>query len=332
MPLLSPAIYGALDRTGAAIVQSIHNYRPVCPSANLFRDGRDCTDCVGRRFAWPAIQHACYRDSRAQSAVVAASLFAGRVTGAWERAVDRFIAPSQAVADTLAGPALPRDRIAIKPNFVGTDPGSGPPDDRPDTYLFAGRLAPEKGIATLAGAWDLLGDSPAICRIAGSGPLDELVATAAAGNPRFVPLGSLDRPTLFDEFRRARALIFPSIWREPFGLTIVEAFASGTPVIAARFGAPAELVEEGATGLFFRPGDAAGLAAQVRWASAHPDEMAAMGRRARAVYEHRYDAETNYDMLIEVYRQALGHRRGRGTRSGAGTSGHALTGTGPTHG
>jgi glycosyltransferase involved in cell wall biosynthesis len=317
LPLLSPAIYRTLDAMGVAIVQSLHNYRPVCPSANLFRDGRDCTDCVGRRFAWPSIVHKCYRGSRGQSAIVAASLFAGRVTRAWEGTVDRFIAPSQAVADTLAGPAIPRDRIVVKPNFVGTDPGPVAPGNRAGMFLFAGRLAPEKGVATIPAAWALLaGKEAAVCRIAGSGPLTDRIALAAAADPRLVPLGSLDRQALGYEFRQARALIFPSIWREPFGLTIVEAFAHGTPVIAARFGAPAEIVEDGVTGLFFRPGDAAGLAERVSWASAHAGEMAEMGRRARIAYERRYSAEVNYLELVDVYRQAMAHRRARGAGPG----------------
>jgi glycosyltransferase involved in cell wall biosynthesis len=311
LPLLSPAIYGALDRSGAAIVQSIHNYRPVCPSANLFRDGRDCTDCVGRRFAWPGIVHACYRESRAGSAVVAAMLAAARVTRAWEGAVDRFIAPSRTVADTLAGPAVPRDRIVVKPNFVGGDPQPGAFGERDDTYVYAGRLAPEKGIRTIPAAWAQLGGIGAMCRIAGSGPLQDEIDAAAVKEPRLVALGALDRRALFDELRGARALIFPSIWREPFGLTIVEAFASGTPVIAARFGAPADLVENGVTGLFFRPGDADDLAERIHWASGNPGEMAEMGRRARAEYELRYTAEANYGALIDVYRQAQAHRSER---------------------
>lgn len=317
-PLLSPAIYRPLDQSGAAIVQSIHNYRAVCASANLFRDGHDCTDCVGRRFAWPAIVHGCYRDSPAQSAVVAASQAASRVSGAWERSVDRFIAPSRAVADALAGRAVPADRIAIKPNFLAGSPSVGPAGDRPDAYLFAGRLAPEKGVLTIAAAWAALGDSAAVGRIAGSGPLDGEVADAAAADRRLVPLGALDRPAMSDELGRARAVIFPSVWREPFGLVVIEAFASGTPVIAARIGAPADLVEDGVTGLLFDPGDAADLADRIRWASAHPAEMAAMGGRARDAYEQRYSAEVNYRQLAQVYRDAIAHRRARGGETVAG--------------
>ncbi len=310
-PLLSHAIYGRLDTSGAAIVQSLHNYRAVCPSANLFRDGHDCTDCVGRRFAWPGVIHACYRDSPAQTLIVAASLAAGRATRAWARTVDRFIAPSRGVADTLAGPGIPADRIVVKPNFVLADPGAVPADGREAVFLYVGRLAPEKGLATIPAAWARLGGLAATCRFAGSGPLQEELAAAADADPRLVPLGSLDRRALVEEFGRARAVLFPSIWREPFGLAIVEAFATATPVIAARFGAPADIVEDGVTGLFFRPGDPADLAERVRWATAHPDEMAAMGRRARREYEVRYSAESNYRDLVAVYHQAVAHRQDR---------------------
>jgi glycosyltransferase involved in cell wall biosynthesis len=310
-PLLSHAVYGRLDASGAAIVQSLHNYRAVCPSANLFRDGHDCTDCVGRPFAWPGVVHACYRESPAQTFIVAASLAAGKATRAWARTVDRFIAPSRGVADTLAGPGIPADRIVVKPNFVLTDPGAMPAEGREAVFLYVGRLAPEKGIGTIPAAWALLDDLPATCRFAGSGPLQEELADAAGADPRLVPLGSLERRALVEEFGRARAVLFPSIWREPFGLAIIEAFATATPVIAARFGAPADIIEDGVTGLFFRPGDAADLADRVRWATAHPDEMAAMGRRARREYEVRYSAESNYRDLIDVYHQAVAHRQDR---------------------
>ena len=200
--------------------------------------------------------------------------------------------------------------VSCRPAFPAVfAPGAA--GERPDTYLFAGRLAPEKGVRTTAAAWALLGDDAAVCRIAGSGPLDGEVADAAAADGRLVPLGTLDRAAMADEVGRARAVIFPSVWREPFGLVVIEAFASGTPVIAARIGAPASLVEDGVTGLLFRPGDAADLADRIRWASAHPAEMAEMGRRAREAYERRYSAEVNYRELAQVYRDAIANRAAR---------------------
>ena len=118
-----------------------------------------------------------------------------------------------------------------------------------------------------------------------------------------------DRFAAESQQRAARAVVFPSIWEEPFGLTIIEAYASGTPVIAARVGAPAELVEDGVTGLTFRPGDAEDLAQRLRWALTHPTEMAAMGAEARRRYDARFTAEANHRDLLAVYAEAQRHRR-----------------------
>ncbi len=326
LPLLSPAIYRSLAETGSAIVQSIHNYRFVCPSANLFRNGHDCTDCVDKPLALPAVVHACFRDSRPQSGVVAAMLLAGRLSGAWRHEVDTFIAPSRTVAAAVAGPEIPPWRIVVKPNCLATDPGMGDPEPRANAYVFAGRLAPEKGIETILKAWPKVAGADSICRIAGSGPLDADVARAVVDQPRLEALGTLDRPDLFAQMRRARALIFPSIWREPFGLTIIEAFASATPVIAARLGAPAELIDEGLTGLLFRPGDPIALAESVNWASGHPIEMAEMGRHARHEFEERYTAERTYLGLIDAYRSAIATRRARHATIGGIPVGGASTG------
>jgi len=105
--------------------------------------------------------------------------------------------------------------------------------------------------------------------------------------------------------KEARLLIFPSIWYETFGLSIIEAFATGLPVVASRLGAMAEIVEHGRTGLLFEPGNPEALAEAVAWAWNHPREMAEMGREARREYEAKYTAERNYEMLMAIYRKAM---------------------------
>src|ERR1035437_545123 len=114
--------------------------------------------------------------------------------------------------------------------------------------------------------------------------------------------------------RQARFLIFPSEGYETFGLVAIEAFACGVPVIASRLGAMEEIVEDGRTGLHFRPGDAEDLAAKIEWAWTHQEEMAAMGRAARAEYEAKYTAERNYQMLMEIYQRAITAQRGSAPR------------------
>jgi glycosyltransferase involved in cell wall biosynthesis len=104
--------------------------------------------------------------------------------------------------------------------------------------------------------------------------------------------------------RGARFLIFPSEWPETFGLTIIEAFGSGLPVIASRLGSIAEVIEEGKTGLYFVAGDPADLASKVRWAWTHVGQMEVMGRAGRAEYKSKYTSERNYHLLMEIYRRA----------------------------
>jgi glycosyltransferase involved in cell wall biosynthesis len=138
----------------------------------------------------------------------------------------------------------------------------------------------------------------------------------------------LPREEVTAALKGARFVLFTSEWYETFGMAIIEAFACGVPVICSRLGAMQEIVEDGRTGLHFAPGDAGDLAAKVEWAWAHPEEMAAMGRAARAEYEAKYTAERNYEMLMEIYGKALETRGwAQGARGEVAHSrGHAADG------
>jgi glycosyltransferase involved in cell wall biosynthesis len=300
-PLVSPAAYGVCQRAGVAVVQTLHNYRLLCPSATFFRAGRPCEDCLGHAVPYPGIVHGCYRQSRGQTAVVAAMLAVHRFRGTWQHDVDRYIALTDFARDMFVAGGLPAGRIVVKPNFVAPPPA--PDSTAPRTgFLFVGRLAPEKGIATMLDAWTR-GDLP-VLTIAGDGPLSPLLHRAADTAP-VQPLGRLAAAEVLGHMRSASALIFPSIWYEGFPVTIAEAYACSTPIIASRIGAMAEIIEDGVTGLLVEPGNADDLAAKVRWAGAHPEEMRRMGENARRAYEATYTPERSYAALTEIYRQAV---------------------------
>jgi glycosyltransferase involved in cell wall biosynthesis len=305
-PLVSPAAYGVARAEDAAVVQTVQNYRLVCPAATCFRDGAPCEDCLDKRLPWPGVLHACYRQSHAQSAVVAAMLVTHRALRTWQRNVDVFLAATEFSRERLVAGGLPADKVLVKPNFLVADVLQR--TELASGFAFVGRLTPEKGVETLLQAWQRVTTSEPL-RIAGSGPLDQSVADAAAGDERILARGHVDRSAILADMAASRALIFPSLWYEGFPMTIVEAFAVGLPVIASRLGAMAELIEDGVNGLLYAAGEAGELAERLTWALAHPAEVNAMGRRARAGFEARYTAERNFDLLMDVYEIALARAR-----------------------
>ena len=306
--LVSPSAYHACRAAGVPVVQTLHNYRLACPAATFYRAGRPCEDCLGR-LPWPGVVHACYRGSRAQTALVAITVTAHRLLGTWRSAVELYVTSTDFQRRKLVAAGLPEDRVAVKPHFVHPDPGQSGNESAGEYALYVGRLGPEKGVGTLLDAWAQLPDVP--LKIAGDGPQGDLVRKHLAERPNVEWVGGVARDTVFTLLRKARFLVFPSECYETFGMAIVEAFACGVPVIASRRGAMAELVADGRTGLLFAPGDATDLARTVRRAWSDREATTRLGRAARAEYETRYTAARNYEMLTECYARALKGFRNR---------------------
>lgn len=310
---LSPAVVAAASDAGAAVVQSLRNYRLVCANALLLRDGRVCEDCVGKAVPWPGVFHGCYRGSRPASAVVAGMLMLHRARGTWQRDVHAYIALTDFVRDKLAGAGLPADRIHVKPNFLRADPGTGA--ERDGSVLFVGRLAEEKGVHVLLEAWRRHLPQ-ATLRVVGDGPLANLVEAAAGERENVRWLGHQPRARVLELLGRAELLVVPSIWQEPFGRVVIEAFARGTPVVASDLGGLGQLVEDGRAGRLVPPGDPGALARAVRELLGAPQRRRAMGEHARRTYEEHYTAGANYDRLMQIYEAARKERDRQAWRKG----------------
>lgn len=302
--MISPAVYFACNAAGVPVVQTLHNPRLMCPAGTLTRNGRLCTDCVGRSFAVPGIVHACYRDSRPATTMTAAVSSVHRLLKTWRERVDLYIASTAFYRRLFVRSGLPADRVVVKPHFVTPDPGASDADGR-GYALFIGRLAAEKGIDTLLEAWRALPDVP--LKIRGEGPLRPMVTDTIENDAaaRIELIGRLDDGELVSLIRGAAFLVWPSTgFYETFGLVAVEAFACGRPVIASRIGVMSEIVADGETGLHFEAGNAADLVRKVRWALDHPAAMRRMGQAARRRFLERYTAEANHRMLTEIYESA----------------------------
>lgn len=301
-PLISPAAYYAARDAGIPVVQTLHNFRLLCPSAILYRDGKVCEDCLPARLPWPGLVHACYRDNRKATAAIVAMTSIHRALGTYENVVDVYIALTEFSRRKFIEGGLPAHKIVVKPNFLETDPGIG--SGAGDFALFVGRLTPEKGIETLLEAWQKMGRGKTL-KIVGDGPLADRVKQAACKCSDIQYLGRRGLPEVLELMGEARFLVFPSVWYEGFPRTIVEAFARGTPVVASRLGSMAEIVEENVTGLHFESGNADELVSSASRLYDDSRSLNAMRSNARAVFEAQYTVDRNYQMLIEIYDRVM---------------------------
>ncbi len=302
LPLVSPAAYYAAQREGAAVVQTLHNYRLLCPGALFLRDGRPCESCMGQRLATTGIRHKCYRGSRAATAAVATMVAAHHALGTWTKQVDRYIALTDFARNKFIQGGLPADMVDVKPHFVSPEPEVG--QGRGDYALFVGRLSAEKGVQTLLNAWTQQA-IPIPLKVVGNGPLIDAVRHAEAQGAPVKVLGHLQSQDVYPLMADAAMTIVPSECYETFGRVSMESFAVGTPVVASEIGAVAELVDHERTGLLFQPGYADDLARQVRWMLAHPGQYTRMRKAARAEYEAKYTPARNYKLLMEIYEKAI---------------------------
>jgi glycosyltransferase involved in cell wall biosynthesis len=295
-PLLSPSVVGTAHEHGVKVVQTIHNYRHDCVNGLYFRDGHDCRDCHGKRWNAPGVQHACYRGSRAQSAVMAIAL--GSRRGTW-RSVDRFIALTDAMAGYLRSIGIEEGRIRVKPNAVA-DPGAVPLGEG---FLFGARLVPEKGVELLLSAWKLTDLPGRVLRIAGDGPLRPLVERAAAERDDIEYLGQLEPAERDAALAASAAVVVPSIWQDILPTTGIEALAAGRAVVATRMGgAPfiAGAGTEAPAGVAVETTPEA-LARGLEAVAKNPSFAA----NARARYESVFAPEVTLRRLIEIYEELI---------------------------
>jgi len=306
-PLFSPSVYYAAKRHAVPVVQSLRNFRLICPEGMLFRDGGVCTECVGKRFASPAVRHACYRRSRTGTAVVATMSVVHRIAGTWRNRVSLYVTPSEFAAQMYVESGWDRESISTIPNFVHPDPGDG--SGTGGYAIYVGRLAPPKGIETMLAAWNQA-DLTYPLKIVGDGPLRPIVQRAAAQHPSITYLGHVPPTEAYDLMGDATFVIVPTVGIETFGRVAAEALAKGTPGLVSDLGELREIVDDGNTGWLIQPGDAHHLADRVTWMVEHPDGVTEMRRNARTVFLDRYSSDRAIQHWTSAYQRVIDNGRG----------------------
>lgn len=304
-PLVSPSTYYACAESRVPVVQTLHDYRLLCPIGSFFRDGAICKECFHHSLL-RGIRYGCYHDSHIQTASIALMLRAHRLLKTWSQKVTAFIAVSEFSRHKFIESGIAESKIFMRPNFLAQDPELGKATRK--YVLFVGRLSPEKGLDTLLRAWHSLPDVP--LKIIGDGDLRPAIERYIRQNglTQIEVIGFIPLKDVLTYLKEALLLVMPSVNYETFGLTIIEAYATGTPVVASRLGAINELITDGLTGLSFNPGDAGDLVAKVQYALNHAVELAQWGKQARMVFEQQYTAEVAYTSLLKIYRRAIENR------------------------
>lgn len=305
-PMLSPSVYVALKRNSIPVVQTIHNYRFLCPNGLLYVNGRVCEACQAKGY-WEAVRNCCMHGSMTTSALYAAAIAWGWRSGTFHSCIDRHIALNAFTAGKLVAGGVPKEKIHICGNFV-TDFADAPAAKR-HYALYLGRLSSEKGLATLLAAARLVPELP--LKIAGTGPLEadlrRSVGESRANHVEFVGQVSGEIKRRF--IAEALCTIVPSECHENFPLSLVESLALGTPVIASRMGGLPDLIEHGQTGLLFHAGDAEALAECLRRIGDSEAGTYEMAANALTSARERFTPQRHLEQLLEIYRDAIGDAR-----------------------
>ena len=293
-PMLSPSVIRTCHREGIPVVITLHNYRLMCLPSTFLREGRVCEDCFGRA-PWPGVIHRCYRDSLPGSATLATSLLVHRWLDTFGY-VSLFLAVSPFVRDKHIQAGLRADKVRIKSNFtwaVARRDGPG------QSFLYLGRLSPEKGLRTLIRAWS---DVDAGLVVVGDGPDADLLRAEAPSSVRFA--GALPAERVDELVSKARALLVPSVWYEAQPRVILEAYAAGVPVLASRIGGLPDLIRDEESGLLVAPGDHAAWAQAAR--RLLDDEAAVrFGEGAYRLWQENYSPSSGLVALEDAYRAAV---------------------------
>lgn len=278
------------------LVVTLHNYRPICAAATLFRDGHECTDCL-RQPVRPAISHACYRGSRFQTLPLAlASRPKGSLRSLPGRAARVIVLNS--TARNLFESVLGRP-VDLIPNFVDAPPVTEWRANDADRWAYVGRLTPEKGIVELLRAFPKNGRLD----VYGAGPQEQAVrALAATSEGRIVFHGIVDRPTLRTKLANQRGLIIPSLWSEGLPTVALEAMAAGVPlVLSDHIAAAGELCMAGA-GVTYAPGDPTSLLQALGLVAS---ERHGYALSAQSVFSNTYSKEAWLQQITSLYDQVV---------------------------
>lgn len=302
-PLISPSAYYSCHEAGVPVIQTLHNYRLLCPSAIFYRSGKVCQDCKEKLFPYPGILHSCYRNSFVQTCVVALMLFSHRMMNSWKKNIDRFIVSNTFLESQLIDAGYPPKKIIRLLNPFQLEVHK-PCYEFGNYILYFGRIDPPKGVHILVNAMQQIPQLRLV--VVGSGPaMDDTVSWVKDNHLKNIDfVGPKWGSDLVPYLEKARLVIVPSLWNEPSPIVIYQSLATGKPVIGARIGGIPDLITP-ETGLLVTPGDVDDLVQGIKKLAFDDDRLRSMSRSAREWAEINLDPKKYYRSIIKVYSQVI---------------------------
>ena len=280
----------------------LHDFRLWCPNSRFYLNSEPCERCQPGNYT-PAMMNRCVQGNTAYSALYAASLYLNDRYGFKDK-IGGFICLTQFAKNLLLKLQIPEEKIHICPNHIDTSMFK-PQYGGGDYVLYLGGLYRDKGVMTVAKAFAKLPHIP--LKFVGTGDAEQELGDYIQQNrlTNIELVGYKSGQQKLDYLRNSMFTVVPTHCYETFGLVVLEAFASGKPVVASAIGSLPYVVEPEQTGFLFQPQDADDLAARVRWLHERPAEIERMGRNARTVVEQKYDLRLRYASLHAIFEDVI---------------------------
>lgn len=299
-----PIVIRVANKMGVPIINTLHNYRLICPSGILLNNNQLFLDSINQSFPWSAISKKAYKNSIILSFWLAVVVWFHRKIKTWEM-VSTYLCLTPSAIDlfTDSWMAPLKNKFRSKPNFTISEKSLNEKiKKRGNHFIYIGRLSEEKGLKLLIDAFQQL---PYQLKIAGDGPLKEDVIKATT-NSNISYLGTLNSAEVSNELSIANALIFPSIWFETFGLVITEAFSNSCAVLSTNIGAPKSIVNNGINGFCFESNNIESLKETIRYWEALPIlQKEEIRSNALNTYKEKYSPTNQHKYFDEIYRKVL---------------------------
>lgn len=297
-PLISPSVYYAARKMNIPVVQTIHNFRFLCPNALFYKKGKICEECLTNNNFKSAIKNNCYRNSKLQTIIVVNMLKFHRLIGTFQKINYIFLTNfNKNKFNKLID--INNKNIFIKPNFIEKKYKLVRPTKLNTTFVYVARLDENKGIKFLIDVWSEIDDYT--LHIYGDGELKEYVEQASKQKNNIKYFGFKPQDEIYKDLVKSQALIFPSKCYEGFPMNITEALSLGVPILSSNIGNQSDIIKKSQAGCLYIVNDKNSFKKQLNNIVKNNKEYS---DKALKYYNEYLSEKKNYEVLMNIYEKA----------------------------